>query len=295
MSKTICLMDGDIFAYNAARQSEVEINWGDDLWTLHSHLDGALVQAQDHMESIRKECKADEIVFVWSCPTRHYWRNDINVNYKDGRRLLTSRAPLALKPLKEKLAAEYESYMKPHLEGDDVLGILATADWYRPEDKKIIVSIDKDMKTIPVWLFNNDKDHQPWKQTEEAAELYFLSQAIGGDMTDGYGGCRGVSPESAETFIKEPFLWEQYEHTFKSGPRKDTTELRWRKSADSASLYECIVSLFMKNMKINKPEAEALFLMNAQCARILHAHEYDWEKEEVKFWTPPKEMYVHSS
>jgi len=35
------LIDGDIICYEAASAVEQEIDWGEDLWTLHSNLDEA--------------------------------------------------------------------------------------------------------------------------------------------------------------------------------------------------------------------------------------------------------------
>ena len=41
----------------------------------------------------------------------------------------------------------YKCYEKPYLEGDDCLGILATSDIIKGD--KLVVSKDKDLKTIP--------------------------------------------------------------------------------------------------------------------------------------------------
>lgn len=275
--KKLALLDGDVFAYNAAASTEVETNWGDGLWTLHSEFDDAMRHAENHMQAVRKEIGADRIVFVWSCPTRRYWRHDIFPEYKGGRRVLTARAPLALPALKLQLADEYESYMKPNLEGDDVLGILATASWYEPDAEKIIVSIDKDMKTIPGGIFNPDKDYQPWVQSPEEAHLYWLSQALGGDMTDGYPGAKGISPESAAAFLRDPYEWERFVHTFKSGPRKGLEEERWRKVEPTTRL-NAMLSLYAKG---GSEDPMGDYIRNGLCARILQADEYDWEREEV--------------
>ena len=40
------LLDGDIFLYMVTTQCEEEINWGDDLFTLHSILKNAEINLQ---------------------------------------------------------------------------------------------------------------------------------------------------------------------------------------------------------------------------------------------------------
>lgn len=275
--KTVMLADGDIFAFNAASSSEFVVII-DEMYMLAGDMDQAKRKAKAYMRSVAAEIKADEIVFVWSCPTRHYWRHDIFPEYKASRSDI--RSPLCLKELKLWLAKEFPSAMKPNMEADDLLGVLATNPKYKPNSKKIVVSADKDMMTLPVWQFNPDKDNKPWLQSLEEANKWHLAQTIGGDTTDGYPGCRGMSVTSAATFLDDPWLYESYEHTFKSGKRKGETEDRWRK-AEPRGTWDNIVSLFIK---AGQTEEDAL--MNAQMARICRTEDYD--KGKVILWTPEK-------
>jgi len=277
MSKqeVIMLADGDIFAYNAASQSEY-VSIFDEMYLLAGDMDAAKRAAKDGLDRIATEIKASEIIFVWSCPTRRYWRHDIFPEYKAKRSDI--RTPICLRDLKIWLADQYPSVMRPNMEADDVLGILATNPSYKPNAKKVVVSIDKDMKTLPCWQYNPDADYQPWLQTLKEADKWHLAQAIGGDTTDGYGGCRGMSTDSALKFLEEPWYWEKYLHTFKSGPRKGKSEERWRK-VEPQDMWSNICSLYHK---AGMTEQDAI--CNAQMARITRFE--DWNNNKVIPWTP---------
>ena len=90
-----------------------------------------------------------------------------------------------------------------------------------------------------------------------------------------------MSTQSAATFLNDPWLWERYEHTFKSGPRKGESEWKWRKAEPSFDLWENIVSLFLK---AGQTEDDAL--ANARVARICRADDYDFETSNVILWRP---------
>ncbi len=278
--ETLALLDGDVFAYNAAAAAEVEVNWGDDMWTLHSNFQEAKGRAVSHIKQVCKDIKAkrENVVFVWSPPSGRYFRHDVMPDYKKAKSGGRGRKPIALLELKQWLHDEFNGYMLEHLEADDLMGILSTDPDYHPDKRKVIVSIDKDMQTIPGWLYNPDKDYQPWLVSEEHANWFHLCQGIGGDTVDGYSGARGMSPDSAGKFLLEPWTWQSYYHTFKSGAKEGKTELRWRKG-DSESLWSSIVSLFIK---AGQSEQDAL--ANLQVARILRDDEF--VDGEVKLWNP---------
>lgn len=276
----VLLLDGDVFAYQGASAAEYVHNFG-TTYHLMAEMEDAQRHIEHHIKALLKEIGAKKFINVLSCPTRKYWRHDIYPAYKGGRG--DSRGPICLGALKDWMCEEYETYRWDNLEADDVLGILATDPDFMPEYRKVIVSIDKDMKTLPAWQFNPDKDYQPWKQTLEEADKYWLAQTIGGDSTDGYSGCRGMSPESGPSFLDGPWRWEAYDHTFKSGPRKGTTEQRWRKT-EPGDTWDNILSLFAK---AGMSEEDAV--LNARLARICRFEDYDQEKREVKLWTPKAE------
>lgn len=279
--KVAMLIDGDVPAFSGASGSEV-IHKFDNIYVNEADLDMALRNAKSYINDMAKMVKADKVINVLSCPTRHYWRHEVMPTYKGGRK--EYRGPLCIEDLKLALSKEYETYRWDNMEGDDVLGILATDPEFLPGYKKIVVSIDKDMKTLPnVWLYNPDKDYQPWLNNPEDAESYFMSQAIGGDPTDGYTGCIGISVDSATAYLSNPWRWERYEHTFKSGPRKAQTEWKWRKVPSDKLTWRDIVSLFVK---AGQTEADAL--ANFQVARICRSSDYDKKGRRVIPWKPER-------
>lgn len=153
MSKPIALLlDGDIFAFQAAAACEFEVHFEDAVVYLMSDFQAAKRKAIERIEAIAEQLGAERLIF---CHTdSENWRKDILATYKSNRK--ATRKPLALNELKDYLANHYESFIRPRLEADDVMGILATRKQYLPDYQKIIVSIDKDMRTIPTMVFNPD-------------------------------------------------------------------------------------------------------------------------------------------
>ena len=160
------------------------------------------------------------------------------------------------------------------------MGILSTHPKLIP-GKKIIVSEDKDMKTIPGWLFNPKKDKKPRLISPEEADWWHMLQTMTGDTTDGYKGCPLCGPEKAKEMLESPYILEAYEHVFKSGPRKGMAEVRYRK-VPTANLWAGIVSLY---------EAQGLkerdAITQARVARICRNTDYNFTTKEVIYWNPP--------
>jgi len=278
MSKTVLLLDGDVFAYEACAVAQHEVEFPGEIWVLYSDEAQAFKHATRKIERLRTELKADEVVFCWSCPTGRYWRHDILPTYKGNRK--SGRKPMVLQHIKERLADEYESAMRPNLEADDVMGIFSTNPKYKPGAKKIIVSIDKDMQTIPGWLFNPDKDYQPWEVTKEHADRFHLAQALGGDQTDNYAGCPSIGFATAWNALETLVKPEPFEHTFKSGKRQGETEIRWTKT-EAEDMWDVVLANFDKQ-GLNEQAA----LLQAQVSRILRHGEYQSKKQKVVLYEP---------
>lgn len=248
MQQVTLLIDGDIVCYEAASAVETEIEWEPDLWTLHSNLDEAKRLVEDKLLGWQERFSAD-IVIAFSDSTN--FRKTVYPEYKSNRK--SKRKPVAYKPLKQWIEGVWETYQRPGLEGDDVLGILAT----HPKaisGQKIIVSIDKDMKTIPGYVWNPDKDEQPVFYKEDEADYWHMYQTLTGDTTDGYPGLPGCGPVKAKKLLD------------------DTDRLHW---------WDTIVEEYAK-----KGLHEGDALIQARCARILRATDYDFKKKEVKLWSP---------
>lgn len=272
---TIALIDGDIFAYEAASAAEQPTDWGEGLRTLHAFEEPAKAHAVSRINALAEAVNADRIVLTLSDSGN--WRKDVLPTYKSNRD--GTRRPMLLKLVKDHLAEVYETFIRPRLEADDVLGILSTGKMLKGE--KIIITKDKDLRTIPGKLYFS---HKPTlgiiEVSEEEADYWHLHQTLTGDPTDGYSGCPGVGPDTAKAILDDPYGWEAYEHTFKSGPRKDTTETRWKK-APVASVWDAIVSHFIK-AGLSEDEA----LTQARVARICRASDFNFKTKEVRLWKP---------
>ncbi|WP_067516881.1 exonuclease [Endozoicomonas ascidiicola] len=271
--KTTALIDGDIFAYEIAASAEEPIHWGDGLWTLHSFEEPAIAKLDARMAELQSLTNADELIVTLTGTDN--WRYDVLPTYKSNR--VGQRKPMLLRTLKEHLAKHYKTFVKKNLEADDVLGILSTWDGLKGE--KVIVTKDKDLKTIPGKIFLSHKPELGVMEVSEAeADLFHLTQALAGDITDGYAGCPGIGMDTASDLLGSLTGFECYEHTFKSGKRKGETETRWRK-IPMESHWEVIVSCY-KKQGLGEEEAKA----QANVARILRADEYDFKTGEVKLW-----------
>ncbi|HCG9221697.1 TPA: exonuclease [Vibrio parahaemolyticus] len=276
--KKLGLFDLDIFAFqaNAAAMEEVYLQNGEEFIGLMTNMTQAFDTVVSRIEEIRKQLKLDVVIM---CLTDDYnWRKDVLPTYKSNRKDV--RKPVGLVELKKRLSEHYETYLRPTLEADDVMGILATWDKFYPDHRKIIISEDKDMKTLPAWIYNPAKDFEPWLQPQEDADFFHLCQTLAGDVTDGYSGCPSIGMETAKELLSKELMFEAYEHTFKSGARKGLTETRWRK-VESPSPWDTVVSCFVK-----AGLGEEAALQQARVARICRASDYDFKNKEVKLWKP---------
>lgn len=246
------LLDGDTLIFEAAASCEYETQWdGGWLWTLHADLDQAIAKLQDSIAEIIDQLQPTRTVLALT--DTENWRKGVMSTYKFNRK--KTRKPIVYKPLRELCHETMEVYQRPGLEGDDILGILATHPTLIPGEK-ILVSIDKDMKTIPGLHLNYQKARASgeWEAhliTERSADRHHLYQTLTGDATDGYPGCPGVGPVSAEKVLGDDPTWDKVVGAYKK-----------------AGL------------------GEGVALQNARVARILRYTDYDFKTKEVKLWQP---------
>ena len=246
MQKVTLLIDGDVVVYKATAAVEQEIMRDDDLWTLHSNPEEATEIILAQIQAWKERLDAADVVFAFS--DSHNFRKDVYPLYKMNR--TGKRKPVAYKDVKQWVTDTWPTYVRPGLEGDDILGILSTSDRII-RGQKIIISVDKDFKTIPGYFFNPDKDAQPMFITHEAADYMHMYQTLTGDATDGYPGLPGCGPKGAEKVLEEDCSWE------------------------------AVVAAYEK-----KGLTEEDALVQARCARILRAEDYDFKKKEVRLWLP---------
>lgn len=245
------LIDADILAYQFSSAAQQDFKWEDG--TVSSWIEdlSAVTPALDaKLEELQAQLEADRFIICLSCPTDEGWRRAILPSYKANR----GPKPQLLADVKEYLRSKYVVKEKPTLEADDVMGILSTHPKY-VRGEKVIVSIDKDLKTVPGWLFNPSKDTKPCLINEAEADYWHLYQTLAGDSTDNYKGCPGIGPKKAEAALQGP----------------GTTACEW------PSVVSCY-----RGRGLTEQDA----LLQARIARICRAEDWDNELKQVRLWNP---------
>ncbi len=244
MERTL-LIDGDILLYAESAAVEEAYNWGDDIWTLHGDAKVAKERVDVWLQDIKEHLEATHIIITLTDNAN--WRKDVLPTYKHNRK--SKRKPLVFPELRDYVSKTYKTILWETLEADDVMGILATD----PKDKtdKIIVSEDKDLKTIPGKLYNPGHPEDGVVEISlEQADHYHLTQSLMGDITDGYSGCPGVGPKTAIKALQNG---------------------EW---CEVVAAYE----------KAGLTEEDAL--IQARVARILRHGEYNQKTKEIILWLP---------
>ena len=240
------LIDADWLVYSSCCACEEDTRWNEWQHQLTSDVRECLNCIENRLDVYKSiaEDKHDIVMCFTSNPT---FRHEIFPEYKINR--IGKRPPLALKNTINKVKERYECISYPNLEGDDVLGLLATNGKY---DNPIIVSVDKDMRSVPCTLLAGDDLELI---TRRKADRHWMIQALTGDSTDNYFGIDKVGPVTAEKILGESKTLEQ--------------------------MWEKVVAAYEKK-KYNFSDA----VLNAQLARILRDGDFDYKTGEVSLWTP---------
>ena len=263
MSRTL-LIDADILAYQTSASTQTAYDWGDGEVTLATDFDAAKDQARDFLDHLMETLNADDIVICLSDDITNF-RKRISPTYKANRS--KTERPRHLYDMKDWLAAAYPSRSLPTLEADDVMGIMATEPH---EGTRIMVSEDKDMLTVPGFLYRpHEAKPRVIRVSPAEADRYHMYQTLIGDATDGYPGCPGVGPAKTASVLDDFVGWEPSTHVFTQGPRRGQSETRWV-SKKFSTRWEAVVSMYHK---AGLKESDAI--IQARLARILRHGEYD--------------------
>lgn len=235
------LIDGDIVLYQYASTVEHEVNWDEDVWSLWADAGEAKQLILQYLDNLVEVTGADDFIFCLS--DKDNFRKDIEPTYKANRK--GKRKPVCYKGLLDWVQEEFQTEKWSTLEADDVMGILATSDMI--EGEKVIVSEDKDMKTIPCLLWRSG---EMLEISEKEADYNHLYQTLIGDTTDGYTGLRGVGAVRASKILENP-TWQAVEDAF---------------------------------IKAGYTKEEAL--VQARLAKILRAEDYLFDFGSPKMWSP---------
>lgn len=229
------LIDADHLAYQQAAAAHANQDSAHEMNT----------RIQDLLAAYTRLACCTKFITVFSCSREDNFRREEYAPYKTNR---TAEPPAMLDAARLLLAEAGPTISRPHVEADDVMGILATNGKLACT---VIVSVDKDMKQIPGLHYNPDKDDFPVRVTQEEADHAFYVQWLKGDPTDGYPGIKGVGEVTAQKIIR--YAEDGVERAILEAYR------------DAGKTYE-----------------EAL--QQARCARILRAE--DWGDSQPVLWSP---------
>ena len=237
---TEAVLDGDIIAYRVALQAET----GDPAF---------IPYLIEEMLEMWLPIDIDTFYMALSCSRKVNFRREVWPNYKRNREIKPE--PEYLQEVKDYIREVYLCLEEPKIEADDIMGIFA--------QRKIAVTIDKDLRGVQGWHYNPTKEDAPIYINEEKAEEFFCIQWMTGDNTDGIPGLWRIGPKRAASFLRkwgdcnrhEKIMELYYEDKYR--PR-DTCDL------DDADLA----------------------IAMARCVRILDEGMYDMDTGEISLWSP---------
>jgi 5'-3' exonuclease len=245
------LLDADIIVWKACACGQDKINLGGEIikrpnWRKMWQIANGMV------ERWTAAVEADQ--FLLCVTDRHkgvpLFRASIAEDYKANRKDLPR--PDLLLELHWRLVEKYDGMFHPGLEGDDILGILATSGDY---GECVIVSEDKDMWSIPCGVYLPTRSKEIRWVSEVTANRYWFRQAMIGDTIDHYKGCHMIGKERARLLL--------------AGTK--TIDEMWRRTLDA----------FLQH-----GHTEEYALQQLRLARILRAEDIDGEWEKIRLWHP---------
>lgn len=240
---TVGLIDGDIVAYRSAAAAQDDFN-GDIMVDRDKAFQGVDLICRTWLNGAR--CSKG-VVCLSPRDSSGNFRKQLFPQYKAHRK---GEKPKLYWDMVDWLHDQFKVVTLEGAEADDALGILGTE-----RKDHVVVSLDKDIMTLPCRVFVPGKMRRPIKLTRGQADWHWMMQTLTGDSTDGYKGCPGIGPKRAEKILdgQRPLddLWNRVVKAFES---RDLT-------ADDA-------------------------LIQAQLARILRSEDYDRNKREINLWKP---------
>lgn len=266
------LIDADVLRYQLSFKNTKTVKWeaeeedegAEEVVAEVVNPEKAKTDLDDYIEELLEKFGTRDFLLPLSVSTN--FRKGILPTYKGNR---TKPKPALWNAVDGFLHELYPEKIitREYLEGDDILGLLATMPKPRlAPGKRIIVSIDKDMATIPGRLYNPGKpDIGTRNISEHDADLFWMKQVLTGDTVDNYKGCPGIGPKRADEAlvpVHEAMLGESVQDHL-------------------AALWETVVSLY-ESKGLTADDA----LVQARCARILRHGDYNFQTQEVSLWKP---------
>lgn len=255
---TYALIDGDICCYRAAIVQEERFQWSSECVT--TTVTGSAQKAAEMALELVKAwtrlagCKRSIVAFTGS----NNFRKRLLPSYKSNRK---SGKPLVYEETVMAVADRYRTERVAGLEGDDILGILGTNPKYQGS---VIVSLDKDMKTLPGRFYNPGKGEGILEMPEREADRYWMMQTLMGDTSDGYKGLPGCGVVKAERILGAPV-------------------------APLQALWRRVVEAYTAR-KLTQADA----LTQARVARILRFEDWNKDTKQIRLWHPATPEWIAS-
>jgi DNA polymerase-1 len=236
----VAILDGDILAYRAAFFVETEgieyleerLNFDIASWTPPG---------------------VEKIYIALSCSRSDNYRRDYWSQYK-AHRDINKHTPEALPEAEQYVRTLGTPLSVPRLEADDLMGMMASS------GKAIAVTIDKDLRSVPGWHWNPDKEEAPVLVDEALADRNFYTQWLTGDSTDNVPGIWKLGPKKAATLLDStpPQNW----------PALVLATYEQKKDKDG------------NNYNLDYAISQAI------CVRILRDGEYNKENKTIRVYQP---------
>ncbi len=193
MSSTLVLIDADIILHHSAHHAKSE-----DTLSLVEDINATINQWVSMIPD-KGIGKVRTPVVCLSVMGKKNFRHKLYPKYKANRK--DREKPRMLDAAYEILSIRPDARQCVGLEADDLLGIYQT--WCTAQRRKsIIVTVDKDLQTIPGLHWNPVKKVFS-RVTEDESDYRYHVQWLTGDSTDNYPGAPGIGPVKAEKILAD--------------------------------------------------------------------------------------------
>lgn len=248
-SKKTLLIDGDILMFKFAFRHQKKITWGNGVETGVLNLERATYDVDEFIDDLKEATRCVDYLVCFTNSIN--FRYGLFPDYKHNR--VNMEPPKLLRELKKHLKENHPWRSEKYLEADDLMGILGTTN----PSKYVLATIDKDFESLPVTLYNWNKDRFPHRISLRDADYHFHYQWLKGDTTDGFSGCYLIGDKKARQILDgaKPSEWST-----------------------------CVVATYATCKKVCYSWED--IVTQARMARILRASDWDSKRKEPILWTP---------
>jgi len=271
----ILLIDADVLRYQLAFSNTTSIDWNGDGNKVEAiQPERAKAKLEDYIGDLIEKFGARDYILALSCKQGNF-RKELYPTYKDNRSLKPK--PALWYVLDEFVYDTFGDKIVeiPRLEGDDVLGLLAThPNPKRAPGSRIVVSIDKDMQTLPgIRLYSPNRPDIGVRPIDAYdADLFWMKQVLTGDTVDNYPGFPGIGHVKADDILMP--IHEQFRE---SSMKRHLKEL-WR------AVVETYTTRTPRGSK--EPLTVKDAITQARLARILRYGDYLPKTRRIRLWIP---------